>query len=323
MIQRIIGVLLCSALGVFFWYEKHSNQSLTLLIDAKTGATMSAVPYQHYVNPRQKVYQSNPSLLKIPPAEHRKYYHSVNHGELSRFKLNAISRYYGLPDDLLFYQSKVESSGRCEGSTSHAGAVGCFQFMAATAQDFSLIKDNKDYRTNLYASADAAARYMLWLSYLLYGDASEPSDWEQLRHVLAAYNAGHTRVKGKRGIRIPTFYETIRYVITIENLVKRKAVWVKRGDSLASISKRTSVPVRALLRGNLGVTSDQDLRAETVLSLPDAAGMTRVVVKRGMSLYQISHRTGIPVEQVADVNGIGESGMIRVGEILRLPATGR
>ena len=92
---------------------------------------------------------------------------------------------------------------------------------------------------------------------------------------------------------------------------------------MASISKRTNVPVRALLRGNLGVTSDQDLRAETVLSLPDAAGMTRVVVKRGMSLYQISHRTGIPVEQVADVNGIGESGMIRVGEILRLPATGR
>lgn len=295
-----------------------------IIVDGVTKATpLQVKPVMFQVQKADLLahYRDTPERLKHPPAVHAAFYERADNKKmLDRTALNKIGRHYGLPDDLLFYQNKMEASGRCIETPNRAGAVGCFQFIAPTAKEFGLIRDGQDFRAVHGASADAAARYIVWLNLLLYGEQADPSDWLQLRHVLAAYNAGYKRVQRHNGLRIPSFYETVRYVSMIEDLVKGRAVWVERGDTLNSLSERTGVPVLAILRGNPDVTGDHDLRADTVLSLPDDKGMTKVVVKRGMNLTQIAYRTGISIDEMVKVNDIQHANLINVGDVLNLPA---
>lgn len=306
----MLGLTLCQQL-----------RPLPMVADGVTRAT--PVSYDHIPVSRSPLdfYRADPLALKRPPAAHAKFYTADYEAPSNkRDVLNRVEMYYGLPAGLLYYQNIIESSGRCIDTPNSAGAVGCFQFLAPTAREFGLVTDAGDFRSQYHASADAAARYILWLTFVLYGDDADPTDWAQLRHVLAAYNAGHTRVKTAAGLRIPSFYETIRYVLLIEDLVHGRAEWVQPGDTLQAISMRTGVPVPALLRGNPGVTGEHDLRAETVLSLPDEDGLSRLVVKRGMSLHGIAQRTGLSVEQMVKVNHIEHADQIHVGQVLYLPA---
>jgi LysM repeat protein len=258
--------------------------------------------------------------LKKPIKTHQHFYQKeFSDNGISREELNRISRVYGFPDGLLFYQNHIESNGVCQKTPNSKGAVGCFQFLRETAQEFGLITKDGDFTNDFHASADAAARYMLWLNIILYGDDANPSDWEQIRHVLAAYNAGYMRVKREGVLIIPKFYETVRYVSLIEDLVKGSAVVVLRGDTLDKISARTDVPVKFLLRGNHNVTSTADLKAGDVLSLPDQNGMTKLVVAKGMSLYQIKKRTGVSVSDLMAVNDLKKSSVIQVASILKIP----
>jgi LysM repeat protein len=266
------------------------------------------------------IFKADIGSLKVPIKAHQHFYQKgFSDNGISRERLNLISRAYGLPDDLLFYQNHIESSGGCQKSPNSKGAVGCFQFLPETAKEFGLITESGDFTTEFHASADAAARYMLWLNIVLYGDNAAPSDWEQIRHVLAAYNAGYMRVKRHGLPQIPKFYETVRYVSLIEDLVKGAAVIVLNGDTLERISTRTGVPVRSLLRGNHNVTGISDLKAGDVLSLPDRDGMTRLVVGRGMSLYQIKERTGVSISDMMAANSLKKSSVIQVASILKIP----
>lgn len=236
--------------------------------------------------------------------------------------LNKIGRYYGLVDDLLYYQNKKEAHGECVESPNIKGAVGCFQFLEETAKEFGLILDGNDLRNDFYISADGAARYLRWLLVSFYGDKADGHDWEQLRHALAAYNAGHTRVNKDGRIRIPNFYETITYVSDIEALVKREAYWVRKSDTLEKISRRVGVSKYAILASNHSVTSDLDLKYNTVLHLPKAEiGGARMIVKSGMNLFYVSERTGIPVASIIEANSLSSDGFIKANETIILPIT--
>lgn len=258
--------------------------------------------------------------LESPPDIHREFFKSsFNKVPLGRDALNSISRVYGLPEDLLYYQWHEENRGTCE-ATSHKGASGCFQFLPATAEQFGLIQDGKDYRKNAYASADAAARYLLWLLFLMYDESADPSNWEQLRHALAAYNAGYKKVNVNGSPRIPSFTETQRYVYKIEELATGRATLVEEGESLDLLSQRTGIDVEALLRANPEVTNESVIAPGTFVQLPDPeTGLSKVLITRGMTLSEIHRGTGASVEDLMQANDLSTSASLQVGQIIVIP----
>lgn len=259
-------------------------------------------------------------MLRSPAPAHTHFYTEQNFDKaLTRDELNTISQMYGLPDDLLFYQWHKENQGTCQ-KRSQKGAAGCFQFLKATAEQFKLIQGRKDYRKNPYASADAAARYLTWLLVLLYGEDAKPDNWEQLRHALAAYNAGHRHVNKDGNIQIPTFTETQRYVFEIEELTTGRAILVQRGDTLAKLSERTGFSEEALLRANPNFTSNQTLKASMFVQLPDPeTGLSKVLVTRGVTLAKIQRGTGASLESLLETNDLKEGDLLHVGQILMIP----
>jgi len=94
-------------------------------------------------------------------------------------KVAAILRRHGVPEDFK-YVPLVESGYR-NGTTSHRGASGYWQFMPATARAFGLRVDEEvDERQDIEKSTAAAARYLKTLY-------REFNSWTL---VAAAYNAG-------------------------------------------------------------------------------------------------------------------------------------
>lgn len=269
--------------------------------------------------PEWKQYLANRDGLKRPSKKYLHYYQSDN-PVVDRKTLRNISSYYGLPPELLYYQNYMESNGQCLNAASKKGAVGCFQFLEATAKEFGLVTDSGDYRTRAAASADAAARYMLWLAIVMYGEQANLGNWEQLRHVLAAYNAGYAVVTKSGTPQIPTYVETVNYVTKIESLVKGDAIIVRRGETLEALSERAGVSIETLLRSNVSITGPKELRTGMVLLLPDSDGMSRVVVRKGMNLYSIHRRTGVPLEQLSLANGLGKNNTIQTGTVLLIPS---
>jgi LysM repeat protein len=260
-------------------------------------------------------------LLKSPAPPFEAYYASNEpRVDVNDDVLNDIETYYGLPRGVLHYQGLKEASGRCPSQDNHKGANGCYQFMAVTAAQFSLLGKGFDYRTRRLASAEAAARYLVWLTVFFFNEHADPSDWSQLRYALAGYNAGFSRMLKGDHIAIPNFYETQRYVHDIESLVKGTAYWVEPGDTLVKISKKTGWDVSAILRGNPTLSNDRDLQAETVLALPDPdTGLSALVLKRGMTLSVVSRGTGVAVDELVAANNLVSADYINAGDVLHIP----
>lgn len=259
-------------------------------------------------------------LLKRPNQAHAHFYsQGFKSPGISMDELNKIGSYYGLPGKVLFFQNHLESSGGCQSIPNHKGAVGCFQFLYNTAKEFSLTTERYDYRNRFHASADTAARYMKWLSLFMYGKDADLSDWEQLRYVLAAYNAGFAVVTKSGRPRIPNFYETVKYVNAIEDLVKGTAVVVKWGDTLSKLSERTGYDISIIKKGNPHIISDLELKAGDIVSLPNKDGMSKLIIKSGMSLFTIQNKTGVTVSELVAANGLKDPNAIRTAEILYIP----
>ncbi len=117
----------------------------------------------------------------------------------------------GLPDDLK-YVTIVESGLRAR-AKSHAGAVGFWQFIKSTGNQYGL-KQNAwlDNRRDLYASTQAAVKYLKQLYSIFH-------DWPL---ALAAYNCGEGRVlRSLKSQRVHNYYqlelprETERYVFRV------------------------------------------------------------------------------------------------------------
>lgn len=117
----------------------------------------------------------------------------------------------GLPNDLK-YVTIIESGLRA-GATSHAGAVGFWQFIESTGGEYGLEQNAwLDNRRDLYASTQAAIQYLKKLYDIFH-------DWPL---AMAAYNCGEGRVlNAMRDQGVHNYYqlelprETERYVFKI------------------------------------------------------------------------------------------------------------
>lgn len=233
--------------------------------------------------------------------------------------LKSISRSYGLPEYTSYYQMMVESRGRASIKKNRAGAKGYMQFLDAAAKDFGLLTKEKDYRINPYASVDASSRYLVWIGQLLYGQDVDMQDLDVLEHALAAYNAGHRRVAVNGKVRIPRFYETIRYTQSIIDLLEGYATLIMPNETLQAISDRTGFSVDVLKQSNFNVMSDSDLKAFEVLQLPKD-GVSKVIIRKGMSLSLIQTGTGVGVSKLMSFNNLS-SDVIHPNDVLMIPTS--
>lgn len=147
---------------------------------------------------------------------------SVPYGEL----IHDAARRHGLNPELLAAVARAESAFRPD-AVSPKGARGLMQLMPATAQRFGLTPDQAFEPSK---ALDAGGRYLRWLADR-FGD--------DLRRVLAAYNAGEGTVDRYDGV--PPYRETRRYVKTIvRHLGLDKAeVGAARGDAASSVRSET------------------------------------------------------------------------------------
>lgn len=109
---------------------------------------------------------------------------------------------------------------------------------------------------------------------------------------------------------------------------------VRRGDTLGKIAERLGVSVAELkktnrLKGN-AIVAGQELKvpgakkAEAIKtssrrSKIEAEAPTSYTVKRGDTLYSISRKLGVGLDDLREANGLGSRGAIRVGQTLKLP----
>jgi membrane-bound lytic murein transglycosylase D len=124
---------------------------------------------------------------------------------------------------------------------------------------------------------------------------------------------------------------------------------VKKGETLDSLASRyhTTVPVLQELNGMkrpkigrsarlvipmTGLSEEEAVPGKEVSAeqvemalkrLDDGSRRTRTVrVKKGDTLSRISKRTGVPVDELAEANGLKANGRLKVGSRLRLPGGG-
>ncbi len=121
----------------------------------------------------------------------------VANGEKYRKIVEETFERYGLPKELFFVG--IIESGYYNASKSHAGAVGPWQFMPATARRYGLrVSRSLDERQNIFKATEAAALYFQDL-YNIFGS------WEL---ALAAYNKGENGIIRRiRGANTRDFYE--------------------------------------------------------------------------------------------------------------------
>ncbi|HEX2486353.1 MAG TPA: LysM peptidoglycan-binding domain-containing protein, partial [Myxococcota bacterium] len=105
-----------------------------------------------------------------------------------------------------------------------------------------------------------------------------------------------------------------------------RRVKVARGDTLASIARRSGVDAKALAALN-GIRNPRSLRPGQVLELPGggsreasaAASARTYTVRSGDTLYSIAQRHGVTPGAIADLNGLRDHHKLSVGQQLRLP----
>ncbi|HSL92588.1 MAG TPA: LysM peptidoglycan-binding domain-containing protein, partial [Candidatus Limnocylindrales bacterium] len=124
---------------------------------------------------------------------------------------------------------------------------------------------------------------------------------------------------------------------------------VKKGESLASLASRyhTTVPILQELNGMknprmkrsarlvipvTGLSEEEAVPGKEVSvrqvelalkRLDDVTRRTRTVrVRRGDTLSRISRRTGVPLHELAEANGLKATSRLKAGHRLRLPGTG-
>jgi membrane-bound lytic murein transglycosylase D len=116
---------------------------------------------------------------------------------------------------------------------SPVGAAGLYQLMPATARQYGLVLEPEDDRLHPEKNALAAARHMSYLRRTF-------DDWPL---AMAAYNAGHNRVRGLLAKHNARSFEEIALYLPIETQLfvpKVDATLVRReGVSLARLSSQS------------------------------------------------------------------------------------
>lgn len=229
-----------------------------------------------------------PAPRRLPDARHPRidswvsYY---SHGDRAAFEdqmrrraryqaliLDELSR-HGLPPDLI-YLAWIES-GFLPAVESHAGAVGLWQFMPATARSMGLrVDDVVDERRDPVRSTEAAVEFLQRL-HRRYGS------WHL---ALAAYNGGPTRVSRivRHHARGPWGHES-QYWQVLEHLPRETGQYVPR-----------FLAVRALAESMEANGFDASGEPPYAYSL--------VWVDRSWSFAGIADATGLTVEVLRELN---------------------
>jgi membrane-bound lytic murein transglycosylase D len=131
----------------------------------------------------------------------------------------------------LVWVAEVESSFNPR-AVSPVGAAGLYQLMPATARQYGLILEPDDDRFHPEKNARAAARHMLYLG-------RQFEDWHL---AMAAYNAGHNRVRRLLTKHDARSFEEIAIYLPLETqmFVPRvdAVLALREGVSLARLSSR-------------------------------------------------------------------------------------
>ena len=209
------------------------------------------------------------------------YYQTKMPARFTRY-LNRSGRYYGmmteilqeygLPKDL-FYIALIES-GFTNTATSHAGAVGPWQFMPATARRFGLRVDNwVDERRDPVKATHAAAQYLKFL----YG---EFGSWYL---AAAGYNAGENKIR-----RALTMYQVNDFWSISQSdqdyLAEETKQYVPRMIAASIIAKEP---------GKYGFT---DVQYEEAMSYEE------MTIHPTTSLAAVAKAAGIPTATLLDLN---------------------
>jgi murein DD-endopeptidase MepM/ murein hydrolase activator NlpD len=112
----------------------------------------------------------------------------------------------------------------------------------------------------------------------------------------------------------------------------RSTYTVAPGDTLSEIAARLHIPVDDLAAAN-GITNPDRIVAGQVLVLPGPAGpdpdadggsgdTAAYVVRRGDTLSEIAAKLGVPVDRLAEANGIDDPDLLQEDMVLVLPGTG-
>ena len=104
---------------------------------------------------------------------------------------------------------------------------------------------------------------------------------------------------------------------------------VSRGETLAGIAARYGTTTRALAQAN-GITNPNRIYAGTRLTVPAPSGAPTApapatasaayTVRRGDTLGSIAAKAGTTIATVVSLNGIKNPNLVRVGQVLSLPA---
>lgn len=334
MLKRFSTTMLCVSAVAFCMHQILSqwwiDQAVGPIVITKTYGGTSPSGITLSTQSKNDVLWSRNDLAELlhPPKEHSHWFSKNASDDFNgdeKAALYYISAYYGLPKELLYYQHLKESEGDCS-AVSHKSAEGCFQFMDSTAKQFGLIHQDSngqwiDSRSSLLASADTAGRYLVWLSIVIYGDDVDLKNWDQLEHVLAAFNAGISRVKvAGKDPKVPSFDETASYVHQLRRVVDGRSYYVRPGDDLQKISMITGYTAPSILRSNPGVDDEYDIKAGSIIALPDlSTGTAEVLLSRKRPLSFVSKGTGLNADELVAFNKMDGRHAAKPGTVIKIP----
>ncbi|MDQ6950072.1 MAG: LysM peptidoglycan-binding domain-containing protein [Mariprofundales bacterium] len=267
---------------------------------------------------------------------------------LYRYRILRILRAHWAPKGLQMVP--VVESGYNPYALSHAGAVGLWQIMPATARMWGAGSSNgRNGRRSVEISTDTAVRYLLTMF-------DRFGSWPL---AIAGYNMGpyglarHLRRhpwKPWQGINaLPVPRETLDYVRRILGLV---VLW-QQGElafakpvvttkvklappvDVSEVARLGKMQRKWIYRLNPGLDFQQYYEDSVTLYLPLKLA-TRVVKQHaryqpkvllvgmhaGDSLWRIAHRFGTTIAHIRQMNPALESSVLHVGQILLVPARG-
>jgi len=116
-----------------------------------------------------------------------------------------------------------------------------------------------------------------------------------------------------------------RLVIPERELARTRIHRVQPGETLSAIARRYGVSVAALVAANRLADPNRILVGQT-LEIPEREDtrqpdeiVGRYVVQRGDTLTALAERFGVPVRELAVVNGLSDPNRILVGQVLVIP----
>ena len=100
--------------------------------------------------------------------------------------------------------------------------------------------------------------------------------------------------------------------------------WVERGETLGAIARRYGTSTGAIQEAN-GLSSAHHIRIGQRLDISGASGSgggrrhVKHRVRRGQTVGSIARRYGTTIKAIQQVNNLGSSNLIRVGQVLKIP----